>query len=526
MAKSVRGKKWLPAVLAFILTLLVLVSNLNNDTDWGDDNAAYITQGIALAEGRLDEQAHLNPFLHPTPLPKEADGTLIYAMGYPVILSLVYRLAGFDRETFSTLFLYKLPSVLAMAGCAAILYVFYRRRLPAWMSFLFSVLFCINPLMLNLVDSMYSDSVFLFFLLLSFSMTEAFLDAFEEEKAGKAVFLGILLGLSMGMVAYVRFSGFAYCIAIALMCLLRLRKTPPRGRRVLTALLPWVVLAVFLLIFNGLLFPKATSNLSDYSGMSLRIILSHIWHYAATTLLWLSKLFGQWPPLPVRLAVGAIAAGFFLLGLWTARRKEIPCFLLLAGTYIGVILLPYTQGLRYCYPVLHIILLYIGYGLLALGERLQKRDMRRRTVLKRAGFVCVWILLAVTVATSCSDSFFGMLLGEGPPVREEPSPFSVECTEMYRYIRENVPEDSAIAFYKPRLLYLVTQRQSIRMGVNGHDFSQADFYLKRTDNAQDLENAFAVEAKELEKYDGTVRELYSSGCLTLYSVDDGVKPDT
>ena len=519
MAKSVRGKKWLPAVLAFILTLLVLVSNLNNDTDWGDDNAAYITQGIALAEGRLDEQAHLNPFLHPTPLPKEADGTLIYAMGYPVILSLVYRLAGFDRETFSTLFLYKLPSVLAMAGCAAILYVFNRRRLPAWLSFLFSVLFCINPLMLNLVDSMYSDSVFLFFLLLSFNMTEAFLDAFEEEKAGKAVFLGILLGLSMGMVAYVRLSGFAYCIAIALMCLLRLRKTPPRGRRVLTALLPWVVLAVFMLIFNGLLFPKATSNLSDYSQTSLRMILSNIWHYASTTIGWLSKLFGQWIPRPVRLIIGGIAAVFFLLGLWTASRKEIPYFFFLAGTYIGVILLPYTQGLRYCYPVLHIILLYVGYGLLALGERLQKRETRSCSVLKCACLVCVWILFAVNVATSCSGSFFGMLRGEGPPVREEPSPFSVECTEMYRYIREKIPGECEVTFYKPRLLYLVTQRMSFKMGVNGHELSQADYYLKRTDITVD------EETPELLKFDGSLRELYSSGCLTLYSVDDGVKPD-
>ena len=512
MRKSVCWKKWMPAFLAFLLTISVFVSNLNNDCGWGDDFAAYINQGIALADGRLDEQVHLNPFLHPTALSKEIDDTLVYAMGYPFILSAVYRLVGFDREAYTNLHYYKLPSVLAMAGCSMILFFLFRRRFSTLISFIFAVLFCIHPTMLDLVDSLYSDSVFLFFVLLIINSTEAFLDAVEKGYDRKAILSGITLGFALAMACFIRFNGPIFCVAAGLTCLLWLRKKHT-ARRVAMLLLPWAVFGVLLAAVSAV-FPKATMDSSNYSENIMASVMRNAGSCFKHTLSWFSFLFGSWPPRPLRYLIAMIGALLFVLGVHKAHRKELLLLILLIGTYAGSMLVPYTysQKLRYYYPVLFIFLLFMGYGLSSLWSWIRVRFFTRRDILRRAAMFCLLALLAGATLGAYSGNYIRMISGKGVSAQKGPTPFCEESVDMYRFIRNNTPKNSVIAFYKPRLLYLATERLSFNVGVNGHDFSQADYYLQRTDIIRDSE-VFGI-----KEFSGSLQELYVSGSLTLYSV--------
>ena len=155
-------------IIALLLCLAVLfpaASGLDYDCPWGDDYAAYINDGIAIAQGRYAEQTRLNYFMHPSDMPAEAkDGTLVYVWGYPLVLSLVYSAAGFDRTDYHSIIFYKLPSVLSLAAAAGILYLLFRRRLSRASSALLSVYMCVRPVMLEGAYSIYSD---VFFMLLS-----------------------------------------------------------------------------------------------------------------------------------------------------------------------------------------------------------------------------------------------------------------------------------------------------------------------------------------------------------------------
>ena len=500
------------AFLAFLLTLSALVSNLNNDCDWGDDFAAYINQGIAVADGRLDEQLHLNPFLHPTGLSKEIDDILIYPMGYPLILSVVYCLVGFDRETYTTLHCYKLPSVLAIAGCSMILFFFFRRRFSSLISFIFAVLFCIHPTMLDLVDSLYSDSVFLFFALLIINLTEAFLDMVEKGYSKKAIFSGITLGFALAMACFIRLNGPIFCIAAGLACLLWLWKNHTAKRLEMT-LLPWAVFGVLLVAFCAV-FPKATIDSSNYSETIFVSVARNVASCLKYTLSWFSYLCGNWPSRPLRYLIALIGVLLFLLGVYKAYCKELLLLILLIGTYAGSILVPYTysQGLRYYYPVIFVFLLFMGYGLFKLWSWIQVQRLIHIEILKHVMTFCLLALLTAAALGAYSNNYIRMLNGENISSRKYPTPFCEESVDMYRYIQRNTPKDSVIAFYKPRLLYLATERLSFNVGINGHDFSQADYYLQRTDIIRDSE---VFSRKE---FTGSMRELYTSGCLTLYSI--------
>ncbi len=67
------------------------------------------------------------------------------------------------------------------------------------------------------------------------------------------------------------------------------------------------------------------------------------------------------------------------------------------------------------------------------------------------------------------------ILDRGAPT--ETDVYSEEAVEMYEYINTTTSQDAIIAFAKPRLLYLNTNRLSFRPGYNGHELKDADYFL-------------------------------------------------
>ena len=162
--------------LVTVILLLSLIS-LDNTCYWGDDWAGYISEGISSAEGRLHEQAKLNVIMHPSELPDKAlNGSLVYVWGYPLLMALVYKLVGFDRVGFTSIIHYEIPSAIALALLAGIMYLFLRRRSGKALSFLLSFLFCACYEFKVFINTLYSDMIFLFFAMLSLLLVEVFLD--------------------------------------------------------------------------------------------------------------------------------------------------------------------------------------------------------------------------------------------------------------------------------------------------------------------------------------------------------------
>ena len=57
---DVRTRYFLAAAFLVLLIFILTFLSVDNSCYWGDDYAAYLSQGIAMAEGRLEEQAKLN----------------------------------------------------------------------------------------------------------------------------------------------------------------------------------------------------------------------------------------------------------------------------------------------------------------------------------------------------------------------------------------------------------------------------------------------------------------------------------
>lgn len=271
--------------------LFAAASGLDYDCQWYDDFAAYINDGIAIAGGRYEEQTRLDYIMHPSDMPDEAkDGTLVYVWGYPLVLSLVYSAVGFDRTDYHSIIFYKLPSVIALAAAAGILYLLFRRRMSRASSALLSVYMCVHPVMLEGAYSMYSD---VFFMLLSTAtvfIAERFICGLDKAASGTRVYIsGAALGMLMLACYETRLNGITVCALVLLMHaahILQQRKTAPsdggqkpRVKISAIAALPYAVFVVTAVLCRLFVLPKATANTSDLLGVALSQMLGNIKTY-------------------------------------------------------------------------------------------------------------------------------------------------------------------------------------------------------------------------------------------------------
>lgn len=501
MEKRLSTRRLTDAATALLITVLVFLLvffSLGRGCVMGDDHSAYILQGIAIAEGSFEEQTRLNYILHPSYMPDEAeDGRLVYVWGYSLILALVYALVGYDRLGFSSMFFYKLPSAIAFALLAGLLYLFLRRRFSRGLSFFLSWMFSLCGEFYFFVNTVYSDIVFLFLALLTLYLWELFLDSAGRRR----LILGAAAGCVMALMYETRLSGISIllcCAAAQGLHFLRLRRLP-RGRALLTELLPYA-LFLALKILGEAVFAPATGNASDLAGTNLGIILGNLMFYYTQIReffgsLWDNVLMGLmylgYAPeggsalYYARSALTYMSLALCLLGLLCEGfNREGHLTLLCAGTLGVSSMLFYNQGLRYIYPILPALLLFAGHGAVWLAKGivgLIRLPEKGRRAIALASLAPMLMLCALAAYPRYLEDRALMANDRVEAEAADPTyynAFSPAAMEAYDYVNQNVGEEEVVGFFKPRLLYLNTGRLSVSpLTEIGHSLDECGWYL-------------------------------------------------
>lgn len=506
-----RRRDWvIAAVLALFMFALFGVQLTPGMENWGDDFAAYMSEGIAISQGRFHELIAQNGKMYMAEVPEQVmQEGLVYVWGFPLLLSLVHSLVGFDMIGYSTVIWYKLPSLLAFCCFVGILYLFYRRFLPAALSVFLTLLLAMNHNLLYSIDILNVDIVFLFAAMLSFLLAECFWDTAEKDLSRSAPMLpAIFLGIALWFTYETRLNGSTVLLVIALghgIRLVQWRKSL-RFKVLLGHLCPYLVFLVLKIATEAILAP-ATSNTSHVGTVTPEILLSNLEYYRSLTTEFLRELANYtrfYNILRWCLVLGLLSRAF--------RWRNLPFTLLLFGTYLVLILLPYTQGLRYLYGALPFLLLYIGHGCWDLAQLcLRLLDLRKapRKLLSVAASAAVLILL-------CNLSQPRLRAGirafrEGTSLGET-DVYSPEAVDMYRFIQNNLPEDAVIVFIKTRALSLNTGRLSIFPGFHGQVMTDADYYLYSEDVHSDLDIWIKQEQEAIAP------PVYENGIFYLYEI--------
>lgn len=309
-------------------------------------------------------------------------------------------------------------------------------------------------------------------------------------------------------------------------------------------LLPFAAFVALKVISEAILAP-ATGNTSDLSGCAIATIFSNLKIYYNSVCAWLSfvcddavinlikklmlllnngedpygviqRLCGILTELCVGAAMLLCAAGVVLKGL----RRELHLTIFSAVYLLIVCMLPYNQGVRYVYPVMILMPIYIGHALCAIG-RARILSFARHKAVRAAMRLAAFALCVLTFISAVSGIIYTRNYKESiafePAGRAETlsglNAYSPYAIEAYDYIINNTPADCVIGFNKPRALFLNTERLSIRTDVNGHSLDEVDYLL----------TCATVGEKELERAGGeSFREVFSNADFTLYKKADNI----
>ena len=465
------------ALAISLIILLIGIFNLDNNCNWGDDYAAYLSDGIAIAQGRYDEQILINSILRDGRLENPIEH--IHSFGMPLIHALVYSLFGFGY-----IYIYKLPSLIALSIASGVFYLFLRNRFGTLLSFFGSILLFSSGTLFYAIRNLGNDILYMSITLMCFFCAECYIYG-QNKKIKKAVLLGTLLWFDYS----VRLNGIGVVLAVLLSHCIELAASKRKIK--IADALPYLIFISLFFVFNVIIFPRPTSTSSFIADFELSKLANGIEYYSKQLYAWvnsitqamvispagyvLSVVFPQKNPVTLYryLAVIFNALFFLLFAIGIAadgkgRNFYITVFSLVSFFVTASLCL--GQELRYLFPVLPFFVMYFCSGAKKLCTALNKNDSKSLHTVGTV-FVCAACAMLLTPMVKADVE------NVEHPERERLTAYSDYAVDIYDYITSNVDDNAVIAFFKPRALYLNTGRISILPGRNGATVDMADYYL-------------------------------------------------
>ncbi len=469
---------WSALYVLFSLLAIRAVDATQDWDAWSDDFALYLSHARNLAEGvkYTDTGFVYNPVNY-------VYSPHSYPPGFPALLAPVYAARGLDLyaiKLFITLCL-----VFSLPLCAAVLARQYGRNL----AYGATALFALSPFLWNFHKYILPDIPFLLLSLLALLA----LQRREHATGSKEIALSVLAGALVYASYATRVLGVTLLTAAVVHDLVQRPKAFRRTLVLLAAfglgsgLQRWILGNLDLYetgTRSGLPSVRLSSSPKPIFGLCFECVPANARKYWAD--------LGHLAPLPqpanivLTSVLGlAILAGIAFLHFrrrpnW-AGKSLIPEVVqgwlqglsvsdfYVAG-YLGVLLLMQFSEYRYLLPVLPFLL---AYGLYGAGLARAVPNGPAAVPWQRGTLI---LMLALFVAYGVS---YRTLARQEPDGRIDTN--GPEARNLYAFIRTNTPENSLIAFGKPRALALFTDRRSTLRSGSSLDADLEDYLLRHVD---------------------------------------------
>ncbi len=432
---------------------VIALSKLTPFTGWGDDWAAYVEQGIALATGTLPQQQYDMHFcLDNSSIPL---GPYAYPWGLPLVIAGLFPKTGFSVMAFKAINLVFGGLFLFLFHASAI------QRTNRSVASILTTLFVVHPVFLIHMNLIGSDIPFLFF---SFSSVLALehIVSHSNHRLGSICFLSVLGGMGCAMAFLFRTNGIVILVALTCVqvsfCMSRLfpdskcsqaiRNSVRLNGPVWIQFLPLLVSALCVLLLKATLTIGGDGHISMLAGVSFRTILGHSFHYM--------KVAAGWFAIPalspsVSFVLGLLVIAVSIFAGFVHLKTHPLEVLFVAETALCYVVWPAKQGIRFLLPLIPFILLWIG-------------DIASAPIWNRHHIVKAMSLFAGAVLSIfCIRTMESIWKPKPHPLDD---PYAPNAMEAFSFIQQQTPANAVVAFRKPRVLHLLARRKSFAPGFD------------------------------------------------------------
>jgi hypothetical protein len=444
----------------FLLALLVLLSSLlvagvlTHGQYWYGDFAGYLMQTKSILNGTEKEFVLHNAFtINDSTV---VVGPVAYPWGYPTILAPFYRVCGMSPLCL------KLPSLGFFALFLIAFYFLLNRRLRFWEALLLVGLVAFNPVLINFQDNILSDIPFLFFSTASVLLIDRLVPSDREPL--RSLWWSVVLGGAIFWAFFIRTNGLLLLptlLVCHLVALYRIRKAEGDLRSYWPYLVAPYLTFLLLLGLSLVSFPGGQeSYFSHYAQLGTGRVLGNLKYYAG-----LMAQFYQ--DLPGAGILNGVTLAFALLGAALTFKRDFHLLLYSLLTYALFITWPESQGIRFIFPVIPFFLYFSFQGMLWLLSTTWVFVPTTWVLIRRMGGLyrrigrgvvyAFWGLLLVLFAVASFRYARTNLAYD----RQINGPFDSYSQEMFAYVRQHTEPDSVVIFFKPRIMRLFSERDSL-----------------------------------------------------------------
>lgn len=508
-------------LLLVAVACVLLYGTLTMGHGWGDDFAAYVMQAKSLAEGAPGSFAKANEFTIVNS--SRAIGPVTAPWGYPLLLAPAYAVFGLN------LFALKAVGALSYALFLGSLWFGFRRAHSPSFFLCLAGIFALHPGLLAFPNNLLSDLPFLVLSTLSVVLIGVLV--VERRQIFPGLWDSVLLGGLIAAAYFVRTNGALLLVTLCFSQLVsylagrhdQSQKRPNRelpskftgtpgsaGRfwtkPIFVILVPYVVFSCLFVVWDLFLPSGGASHTSYMQTASLATIRNNLHFYLLEREISAEFFSG----VPYGYAFYLASIPLAIAGAIRRIRTDYHAIAYVAMTFVLYAIWPFTQGLRYLFPVLPFYVSFVLSGLEAFQGSSATVVGRVRALACYGPVVVVLFCFGLQSTRRMHENI--------ARDREVPDgPFATGSRDLFSYVSEHTGKGSTIIFFKPRAMRLMTDRKSIMIN-KADELARGDYLcLYKGGTAY---NQVSVEIVEALMLSGSARLIYDNGDFKLYSLGD------
>lgn len=445
--------RYITATFLGLLTVILASLLVYDGHDFGGDFSQYIAQAISIVNGNVSEQIQNNTFI--IEHSQETLGPNIYPWGLPLLLAPLYKTFGFNLIAF------KFVGIITYGIFVGFFYLLCMKFLTRTYALGATLLFVFNPNLLGFAsNNILSDTPFLCCTLIAIF---CFIQLFSHTK--HALLFGLIGGCMMFMSFLLRTNGIVLLLALFVthLCLLY-KHFFPKSRftrnflanlqihtPVFSHVMPYVVFCIGVVLANMFLSIGGEGHgVVLLHNISLKSIIRNTLYYCT--------VFGDFfviPNLKFGLFICFLYPIIHGIKIFWRQSPAILLYIFIIGSLCLLILWPATQGLRFVFGILPLIVFFGALGLENLS--LCKKSFITKA-LQTLSVVAIAFFIFKTTAYITKN-----ILNHCSADSKNWEAYSSDAHAVYEYIKAYTNPNEVIVFFKPRVLYLNTNRLSINL---------------------------------------------------------------
>ncbi len=455
--ETINKKTYTALLLIIILVFIINIMSFKNGHNWGDDFAEYISVTKSIVEGTIDE--FMSAYRYRLENSTRWIGSGIY-WGLSFLLSPIYYFFGLD------IYIMKIYINLFFLLSLFIVFLLFQDKLKNLQNLLLIAIIGFNPYFFEFKDNILTDIPYLFFSLLTVFLIKRFV--FLRKTWINNFISYSCIGLIMFLSYFIRPIGYVLLPTLLFAQYFQSRSSSKSIKSFMFKekykFIPYITFFSLWFLSSLILPGDAISGHGELIlGNSISKIIVNIKYYLigfANFFPYFSvkySVFGLGYD-KIHLILYIVILSIVVLGVTKNVKDDYLYIFYILFNLIILIIFP-GRDKRFLMPLFPFFIYFLlqGFSRIYLSFELSKKYKFKAV---NAVYIFAIGLMLVSLARVSFLTYKNIIFNKTEVIE---GPYSPDSIEMFNYIKENTNEDDAIIFYKPRAMFLYTDRKSFAM---------------------------------------------------------------